>query len=171
MRYQCCIDCSNLNKKVKQVSDKSYRYSCKTNSFTCGWMKKDNEMKNFGCSDWCERGLIKQKLIYRESEEYHMDDLEFLGESEIPVGIPLNDKYRIETSDVLNVLVKEKYTPKPKEDGGVVEDQWKTISYHPSLEMAFRSIVDREINLTAGAGLEAVIKKIEDLKLFKKKIQ
>lgn len=71
-----------------------------------------------------------------------MNDLDFLGEES--VGIPLNDKYRIETSDVLNVLVKEKYTPKPKE-GVAVEDQWKTISYHPSLEMAFRNIVEKLI--------------------------
>lgn len=97
-----------------------------------------------------------------------MDDLDFLGEE--PVGIPLNDKYRIETSDPLNVVVKERYTPKPKEDGKIIEvfeDQWKTISYHPNLELAFKSIVDREINITASSGLEAVIEKIGELKQFK----
>lgn len=97
-----------------------------------------------------------------------MDDLEFLGLDEEPVGIPINDKYKIVTADLLNVVVKEKYIPKPKEDGEVVEDQWKTISYHPNLELAFKSIVDREINITASQGLEAVVKKIEDLKSFKK---
>lgn len=102
-----------------------------------------------------------------------MDDLDFLGEE--PVGIPLNDKYRIETSDPLNVVVKEKYTPKPKEDedGKIVEvfeDQWKTISYHPNLGLAFKSLVDKEINITVSSGLEAVIKKIEELKQFKNKI-
>ena len=100
-----------------------------------------------------------------------MDDLDFLGEE--PVGIPLNDKYRIETSDPLNVVVKERYTPKPKEDedGNIVEvfeDQWKTISYHPNLELAFKSIVDSEINITVSSGLDAVITKIEELKSFKK---
>jgi len=103
-----------------------------------------------------------------------MDDLDFLGEE--PVGIPLNDKYRIETLDILNVVVKERYTPKPKEDEDgkiieVFEDQWKTISYHPNLELAFKSIVDSEINLTASSGLEAVVEKIKELKDFKKKIQ
>ena len=99
-----------------------------------------------------------------------MNDLEFLGLNEEPVGIPINDKYRIETADVLNVVVKEKYTAKSKEDGEIVEDQWKTISYHPNLELAFKSIVDREINITAGKGIEAVVKKIEELKSFKSKI-
>lgn len=99
-----------------------------------------------------------------------MDDLEFLGLNEEPVGIPINDKYRIETADVLNVVIKEKYNPKPKEDGEIVEPQWKTISYHPNLELAFKSIVDREINLIVSDGLMAVIKKIEELKNFKKVI-
>jgi len=98
------------------------------------------------------------------------DDLDFLGEE--TVGIPLNDKYRIETSDPLNVVVKERYTPKPKEEDGkiveVFEAQWKTIIYHPNLELAFKSIVDREINITASSGLEAVVEKIEELKSFKK---
>lgn len=102
-----------------------------------------------------------------------MEDLDFLGEE--PVGIPLNDKYRIETLDPLNVVVKERYTPKPKEEDGkiieVFEDQWKTISYHPNLELAFKSIVDKEINITASSGLASVIKKIEELKQFKSKIQ
>lgn len=99
-----------------------------------------------------------------------MDDLEFLGLDEDLTGIQLNDKYKIETADALNVVVKEKYISKPKEDGEVVETQWKTISYHPNLEFAFRSLVDREINLTASQGLEAVIKKIEELKRFKETI-
>ncbi|NRT34525.1 hypothetical protein BJV38_002888 [Clostridium beijerinckii] len=97
-----------------------------------------------------------------------MDDLEFLGLDEEPVGIPLNDKYKIETADPLNVVVKEKYYPKPKEYGEVVEPQWKTISYHPNLEYAFRSIVDKEINITVSQGLETVVKKIEELKSLKK---
>lgn len=101
-----------------------------------------------------------------------MNDLEeFLGLDEKATGIPLNDKYKIETADPLNVVVKEKYIPKSKEAGETVEAQWKTISYHPNLELAFKSIVDREINITASKGLEAVVKKIEELKSFKSKIQ
>lgn len=99
-----------------------------------------------------------------------MDDLEFLGLCEEPTGIPLNDKYKIETLDILNVVVKEKYIPKPKEDREIVEDQWKTIGYHPNLELAFKSIVDREINITVSQGIEVVIRKIEELKEFKKEI-
>lgn len=102
-----------------------------------------------------------------------MDDLDFLGEE--TVGIPINNKYRIETLDLLNVVVKERYTPKPKEDedGKIVEvfeDQWKTISYHANLGQAFRSIVDKEINITVSNGLEAVVEKIEELKSFKRVI-
>ena len=61
--YECCIDCFNLNKKIKQVSknyDKNYRYACKKNNFTCGWMRKDTEMNSMGCSNWSEiRKVIK----------------------------------------------------------------------------------------------------------------
>lgn len=99
-----------------------------------------------------------------------MDDLEFLGLDKESVGISLSEKYKIETADPLNVVVKEKYIPKPKGNGEIVEPQWKTISYHPNLELAFKSIVDREINITAIKGLESVIKKIEELKSFKNKI-
>ncbi|WP_315069651.1 hypothetical protein [uncultured Clostridium sp.] len=98
-----------------------------------------------------------------------MNDLEFLGLDEEPTGISLNDKYKIDTLDALNVLVKEKYMPKPKEDNEIVEAQWRIIGYHPSLELAFKSIVDREINITCSKGIEAVIKKIEELKEFKNK--
>lgn len=98
-----------------------------------------------------------------------MNDLEFLGLNEEPVGIPLNDKYKIETADVLNVVVKEKYTPKSKEDDEIVEEQWKTISYHPNVEFAFKSIVDKELNIIVNLGLEAVVKKIEELKEFRNK--
>lgn len=46
----------------------------------------------------------------------------------------------------------------------------RVISYHPSIEYAFRSIVDREINGTVREGIEAVIVKVEELKKFKPKV-
>lgn len=99
-----------------------------------------------------------------------MDDLEFLGETEETSGLTVSDNYKIETADALNVVVKQKYTPQFKEGESKPEEQWRTISYHPNLELAFKSIVDREINLTASNGLEAVVARIEELKQFKKKI-
>lgn len=102
-----------------------------------------------------------------------IDDFLDLGEEE--TGISVNDKYKIETYDVLNVVVKEKYIPKQviKDDEGNVvqtiekEPQWKAISYHANLEQAFSSIVDREINVVIDNGLDEVIKKIKELKDFK----
>lgn len=98
-----------------------------------------------------------------------MNDLEFLGEIEETSGLAVSEKYKIDTLDVLNVVVKERYKPKSKDDKSQSEDQWKTISYHPNIELAFKSIVDREINLTINKGLEAVISRIEELKGFKNK--
>lgn len=95
------------------------------------------------------------------------DDL--LGEEPKETGIQVTDKYRIDTYDYMNVVVKEKYTPKPTEDNPEPQAQWRVISYHPSIEYAFRSICDKEINLAVKDGIEAVIKKVEELKKFKPK--
>ena len=88
-------------------------------------------------------------------------------------GIPVSEKYIIDTLDPLNVTVKEKYTPKPreKEDGTMeyFEPQWKAISYHPNVEMAFKSIVDEELNVSCGSTTE-LVEKIKELKEFKKEI-
>ncbi|MBN1070474.1 hypothetical protein DVV81_04710 [Clostridium botulinum] len=101
-----------------------------------------------------------------------MNDIDdFLGLDEEPTGIPLNDRYRIESLDELNVVVKEKYIPKPTEENPSPEEKWRTISYHPNLELAFKSIVDKEINITASLGLGEVVKKINELKTFKEMIQ
>ena len=105
-----------------------------------------------------------------------MDDIDdFLGLDE---KITVNDKYTIESYDVFNIVVKEKYIPKEiiKNDQGEVvktiekEPQWKIISYHENIEQAFKSIVDREINMTVNEGLEAVVKRIKELKRFKEVI-
>lgn len=96
---------------------------------------------------------------------------DFLGEDpKEETGIQVTDKYKIDTLDVLNVVVKEKYTPKPIEDNQALEEKWRVISYHPSIEYAFRSIVDREINITVREGAEAVFAKVEELKKFKPKV-
>lgn len=110
-----------------------------------------------------------------------MDEFEdLLGEDpKEETGILITDKYKIDTLDVLNVVVKEKYIPKQiikDDDGNAVqtiekEPQWKVISYHANIEQAFKSIADREINITVSSGLEEIVKKIEELKRFKKTIQ
>lgn len=94
-----------------------------------------------------------------------IDSLLGLDEAEVK-GIPINEKYRIETYDVKNVMVKEKYLTKATKDNPS-EEAWRIISYHANIEQAFKSIVDKEINMTINEGLEAVVKKIEELKNIK----
>jgi hypothetical protein len=116
------------------------------------------------------------QLLYEGLGGNYMDDIDdFLGLDE---KITVNDKYTIESYDVFNIVVKEKYIPKEiiKNDQGEVvktiekEPQWKIISYHENIEQAFKSIVDREINMTVNEGLEAVVKRIKELKSFKEVI-
>lgn len=95
---------------------------------------------------------------------------DFLGEDpKEETGIVVNDKYKIKTYDIRNVVVMEKYFTKATEYKPS-EEVWKVISYHANLEQAFKSIVNREVNITVSNGLEAVIKKIEELKSFKEVI-
>ena len=70
----------------------------------------------------------------------------------------VNEKYKMESSDLLNVTIFETYVGKEGKNKG--EKLWKPISYHPNLESAFKYLVDREI-------LE---KKILELKAFKKEV-
>ena len=106
-----------------------------------------------------------------------LDD--FLGVPEDKeTGIQISDKYKIDTLDVLNVVVKELYTPiKPikDKDGNTIgedpgEPKWRAISYHANIAQAFQSICDREINLCIKDGIEKVIDMIKNLKDFKSKI-
>lgn len=49
---------------------------------------------------------------------------DFLGEDpKEETGIQVTDKYKIDTLDVLNVVVKEKYIPKPIEDNPYPEEK------------------------------------------------
>lgn len=81
----------------------------------------------------------------------------------------LNDKYKLEAVEPLNVTVSEKYYSKETEDKPS-EEKWKAVSYHPNLEAAFRWVVDREINITGLKSFEDVIKKINELKEFKSEV-
>lgn len=101
-----------------------------------------------------------------------MDEFyDFLGEEpKEETGIQVTDKYKIDTLDALNIVVKERYNPKPTEDNPHPEEKLRAISYHPSIEYAFRSIVDREVNISVRDGIEAVIAKVEELKKFKPKV-
>lgn len=76
----------------------------------------------------------------------------------------INDKYKMESTDLMNVTIYEKYINKKG------EDSWKPISYHPSFELAFKSLVDREILSTGLKSFEEIEKKIVELKEFKKEI-
>ena len=96
-----------------------------------------------------------------------MDELEqFLGEKD--TGIQLNDKYKIDTIDELNVAVKEIVIGK---DGKQVFEndgspRYKVTGYFPNIEKAWNWIITKEINVTVKNGPQAVIKKIEELKSY-----
>lgn len=80
-----------------------------------------------------------------------------------PEGLILNEKYRI-ISDELNVTVQESYISKNVEYLG--EKMYKSISYHPSIAMAIKSIIDDEINGTGLKDIKTVSDKIEELKKY-----
>ena len=86
-------------------------------------------------------------------------------------GIPIADNYKIDTYDKYNVCVKKRIFPKPTEEKPNPEPIWKVISFHPSIEYAFKSIVDERINLSVSCGIENVIDEIKELKEFKDKLQ
>ncbi|MGL5153100.1 MAG: hypothetical protein ACRC7N_21275 [Clostridium sp.] len=79
----------------------------------------------------------------------------------------INDKYKIEGLDPLNAVVLEKYKTKATEER-LAEEKWKIISYHPNIEAAFKSLVDRVINESGIKNLHSLIKAIEELKDFKR---
>jgi hypothetical protein len=60
LSYHSCVDCSKLNKKIKQISEskRSYRYGCEKNKFICGWLTKDNKLKEMGCSQWGDKIIV-----------------------------------------------------------------------------------------------------------------
>lgn len=98
-----------------------------------------------------------------------MNELEdFLGKED--TGIQINDKYKIDTVDELNVAVKEVVFDK---DGNQVFEEdglprYKISGYLPNIEKAWNWIVTKEINVTIGSGLESVVQKIEELKKFRR---
>ena len=80
----------------------------------------------------------------------------------------INDKYKMESTDLLNVTLFEKYIGKEGKNKG--KELWKPISYHPNFESAFKHLVDREILSTGLESFEAIEKKIIELKEFKSEI-
>lgn len=80
----------------------------------------------------------------------------------------VNEKYKMESTDLLNVTIFETYVGKEGKNKG--EKLWKPISYHPNLESAFKYLVDREILSTGLKNFEDIEKKILELKAFKKEV-
>lgn len=80
----------------------------------------------------------------------------------------INEKYKLESTDLMNVTLFEKYTGEEGKNKG--KELWKPISYHPNFEAAFKSLVDREILSTGLESFEEIEKKIVELKEFKKEI-
>jgi len=77
----------------------------------------------------------------------------------------INEKYKIESIDLMNVTLFEKYIGKKGKNKD--KELWKPISYHPNFESAFKYLVDREILSTGLESFEAIEKKIIELKEFK----
>lgn len=80
----------------------------------------------------------------------------------------INEKYKIKSTDLMNVTLFKKYIGKEGKNKG--KELWKAISYHPNFEAAFRYLVDREILSTGLESFEAIEKKIIELKEFKKEM-
>lgn len=80
----------------------------------------------------------------------------------------LSEKYKLESTDLMNVTLFEKYIGKEGKNKGV--ELWKPISYHPNFEAAFKHLVDREILGTGLNRFEEIDKKILELKEFKKEV-
>lgn len=79
----------------------------------------------------------------------------------------INNNYKIE-SDELNVIVKEKYTPKEGKNAG--KSQWRPISFHANVEQALNSIVDKEINGTGLEDFKTVVDKVKELRELIKEV-
>ena len=85
------------------------------------------------------------------------------------------NRYKIETYDELNLVLKEE-VEKKKKVGEVVnnkviyeptgETTLKTVGFFPNLEKLLKWVVDRELNLIGFEDLEATNKKIIELKKF-----
>ncbi|MCD2345785.1 hypothetical protein [Clostridium guangxiense] len=73
----------------------------------------------------------------------------------------INDDYKIEAVDVLNVtLFKRKVIEKGKNEGEIA---WVPISYEPNVKEALKTLVKREINGTGLKDFMAVVDKVDKL--------
>lgn len=82
-------------------------------------------------------------------------------------GIMITSNYRIVALDKLNVMV-QKYIPSKEisdKEGNkkIVEAKWDNYSYHPNIKQAIKSIANKELNIVAEAGANAIINKINEL--------
>lgn len=75
--------------------------------------------------------------------------------------IQINDKYRI-TSDSMNVIIEEHRVAgnKSKNPG---EEYWVGISFHPTVELAIKWFMQREIRLSDTLGIYALMDCIKEL--------
>lgn len=112
-----------------------------------------------------DTALGRYVYMLRRKVENLEKEIEYPGEEEIQVaepiqkGISINEKYRLK-SEELNVMVEQK---KISKNGN---EHWKVISYHPNLEMALKSLIDKEINETELVNIKDVVNKIKELKKY-----
>ena len=52
-----CSDCKYLDKTKwkKSIANNSINYGCSLQNYTVGWIKKDSELRQQGCSSWEEK--------------------------------------------------------------------------------------------------------------------
>lgn len=74
--------------------------------------------------------------------------------------IKLNNHYKIETRDELNITLYRKIEKTEK----TKKDTWKTIGFFGSMEHLVYELVEREIKLFDAKTFKEVLKNIEDLK-------
>ena len=70
----CCANCDYLDKNRIQFDENhySYRYGCNydyasegriSSGFICGWILKDNQLKQMGCSDFKHTEIEQTRLF------------------------------------------------------------------------------------------------------------
>lgn len=119
----------------------------------------------FAKIDYGEFNESMRAYIALPDKERKLAYLELLKENKTikssPIAVKtannINDDYKIEAVDVLNVTL---FKRKGKNEGEVA---WVPISYEPNVKEALKTLVKREINGTGLRNFMAVVDKVDEL--------
>lgn len=143
--YEC--DCINLTQRDKLMEkfDTLEKFE-----------NKETGLSKYICI--LKRKLISLSVEIKGATDDEIEVIKPIGvkkEAEL-VGLPLGEKYRF-TSDSMGITFQEKTFVKDK------APTWFNVSYHPSLKMGLKYLVQKEINETGLRDIETISNKIEEL--------